>query len=69
MLQLVAFVKTSGGSGLHVFVPIKPEHTFEEVRMWVRTVAQHMAMQYPAIFRANYGREEAGKRILIDNPA
>lgn len=34
--------------------------------MWVRTVAQHMAMQYPAIFRANYGREEAGKRILID---
>lgn len=33
------YAKTSGGHGLHVFVPLAPGHTFERARAWVKTIA------------------------------
>ena len=35
-LGLEGYAKTSGGAGLHVFVPITPGPTFDEVRPWVK---------------------------------
>jgi bifunctional non-homologous end joining protein LigD len=45
------YPKTSGGSGLHVFVPLVPGHTFERVRTWVKGVGQRLASSYPSLVR------------------
>src|SRR5438874_4707347 len=36
-LGLRSYPKTTGGHGLHVFVPLAPGYTFEQVRDWVRS--------------------------------
>ncbi|HMK94960.1 MAG TPA: non-homologous end-joining DNA ligase [Candidatus Limnocylindrales bacterium] len=40
---LKPFVKTSGKKGLHIVVPIVPEHTFEETRVFVHKIGIDLA--------------------------
>ncbi len=42
-LRLISFVKTSGSSGIHIFVPIKRRYSFEQVMDWAEQVAQTVA--------------------------
>src|SRR5690606_32339041 len=32
MLNVPGYIKTSGGNGLHVFIPVKPKYTYEQTR-------------------------------------
>jgi bifunctional non-homologous end joining protein LigD len=41
-LGLASFPKTSGATGLHVLVPIKPEVTFPDVRRFAKRVAEEV---------------------------
>jgi DNA primase len=38
-LNLVPFVKTSGGKGVHITVPVKPEQTWGEVHKRCSAIA------------------------------
>src|SRR6266516_4103532 len=38
--------KTSGGGGLHIFVPLAPGYTFERVRQWVKAMGHQIALKY-----------------------
>jgi DNA primase len=40
------YPKTSGGGGLHVFVPLVPGQTFERVRGWVKAMGQQLESTY-----------------------
>jgi bifunctional non-homologous end joining protein LigD len=42
-MQLESVVRTSGGDGLHVLVPIARRHSYEEVRAFARVVADAVA--------------------------
>ena len=42
-LGLTPFVKTSGKKGLHVVIPIVPEHSFEETRAFVHKIGIDLA--------------------------
>ena len=42
-LGFTPFVKTSGKKGLHVVIPIVPEHTFEKARAFVHEVGVELA--------------------------
>ena len=46
-LNLVSFVKTSGKRGLHVFVPVHPEHDADEVRMFADRLGHRLARAFP----------------------
>lgn len=41
-LKLNSFIKTSGRNGLHVYVPLIPEFTFEEVKTLSETIAKYI---------------------------
>src|SRR5438093_8343475 len=41
-LALASFPKTSGETGLHILVPIKPELRFTEVRRFAKALAQEV---------------------------
>jgi bifunctional non-homologous end joining protein LigD len=62
------FPKTSGGHGLHVFVPLAPGPTVEEVRAWVRQVSAALAEAHPELFAPVHGAGSTheGARITID---
>jgi bifunctional non-homologous end joining protein LigD len=49
ILKLKVFVKTSGATGLHIFIPIRPHYSYEQVRQFVELVATWTARDYPEL--------------------
>ncbi|NVI08059.1 DNA ligase D [Paraburkholderia youngii] len=65
-LGLKSFVKTSGGKGLHVVVPLAKQAGWDEVKDFSQAVAQHMATTLPQYFSAKMGAQNRKKKIFID---
>jgi bifunctional non-homologous end joining protein LigD len=65
-LGLSSFVKTSGGKGLHVVVPVRPRHGWEEALDFARSVVQRMARESPKQYTANMAKAARVGRIYID---
>ena len=65
-LGLVPFLKTTGGKGLHVVVPIARRHTWPEVRRFCEAFAKQQAQQAPKRFTANMAKRERRGRIYLD---
>jgi bifunctional non-homologous end joining protein LigD len=66
LLGLESFLKTSGGKGLHVVVPLEPERTHDEVRDFSEQVVLHMARTLPKLFVAKSGARNRVGRIFVD---
>ena len=60
------YPKTSGGHGLHIFVPIGAGHTFERVRSWVKAMGQQLASSYPNLVVLAQGATHRGDRVTVD---
>lgn len=65
-LGLPAFLKTSGGKGLHVVVPLKRQHDWDTVKDFSEAVVQHMARTIPQRFVAKSGPKNRVGKIFID---
>lgn len=65
-LGLPAFLKTSGGKGLHVVVPIRRQHGWDTVKDFSLAVVRHMAATLPDRFVAKSGGKNRVGRIFID---
>jgi bifunctional non-homologous end joining protein LigD len=63
--KLESWVKTTGGKGLHVVVPFKPEHEWDDVFEFSRAVAEEMATESSKYIVA-FDRSERRGKILID---
>jgi DNA ligase D len=61
-----AFVKTSGGRGLHLAVRIAPEWDFIEVRRAAIALARELARRQPGLVTAEWWKEQRGERIFVD---
>jgi len=46
---LESFVKTSGSSGIHIYIPVKPVNDYEKVAEFSRLLASEIAQRVPAI--------------------
>jgi bifunctional non-homologous end joining protein LigD len=60
------YPKTSGGRGLHIYVPLAAGYTFERVRSWVKAVGQQLATTYPDLIAIAQGPTHLGGRVTID---
>jgi bifunctional non-homologous end joining protein LigD len=65
-LGLESFVKTTGGKGLHVVVPLATRHDWDEVKQFSRAVAESIAADRPQDFTAKAAKRERTRRIYID---
>jgi DNA ligase D len=65
-LGLRGWPKTSGGRGLHVFVPIAPEWTFAQVRRAAITLGRELSWRDPDRITTAWWKEERGERIFVD---
>lgn len=65
-LGLKSFVKTTGGKGLHLVVPIDRRHQWEEVKSFCRLVAETIADTAPALYTAKMTKAVRSNRIFID---
>ncbi|MET9213727.1 MULTISPECIES: non-homologous end-joining DNA ligase [unclassified Nocardia] len=66
-LGAVGWPKTSGGSGLHVYVRIAPEHGFKEVRRAALAFAQEVERRAPAdVTTAWWRKDREPDRLFVD---
>jgi bifunctional non-homologous end joining protein LigD len=65
-LKLGAFLKTTGGKGLHVVAPLAPGADWEEVKTFSRALAGAFALESPGTYTARLPLKERGGRIFID---
>ena len=61
-----AWVKTSGGRGLHILVPLRPQHTFAQVRTAAETITRLARSRVPSLFTLDMRRARRRGKILID---
>ncbi|TDN83803.1 bifunctional non-homologous end joining protein LigD [Salegentibacter sp. 24] len=67
-LGISGFPKTSGGTGMHVYVPIFPEYTFIEVRNWVKKIGIALEKLHPDLITTLrvQGTTHKSSKISID---
>lgn len=65
-LGLKSWIKTSGGNGLHVVVPVAARLDYDTVKTFSQAVVAHMAKTLPARFVAKSGGSNRVGKIFID---
>ncbi len=62
-LELESFPKTTGGDGMHIFVPLQPVYTYAQVRAFAEALATLGAAERPDLFTTprTVSRREKGK--------
>jgi bifunctional non-homologous end joining protein LigD len=65
-LGLPAFVKTTGGKGLHVHVPLNAREDFDTVRGFAREAAGVLAARNPGLVTTEQRKGKRGGRIYAD---
>ena len=65
-LKLTCFLKTSGGKGLHVVVPLNPVVNWDEVKDFSEAVVVHLARTVPQRFVAKSGPKNRVGKIFVD---
>ncbi len=65
-LGLGAFVKTTGGRGLHVVTPIVPERGHDEVREFAHALVDFIATRSPDTFTGVMAKSQRPGRVFID---
>jgi DNA ligase D len=65
-LGATGWPKTSGSRGVHIYVRIKPEHGFTEVRRAALAFAREIERRRPDLVTTAWWKEERGEQIFID---
>ena len=63
---LEAFVKTSGGRGLHVFVPLRRGATQHEVRAYAAAIAGELATKHPRLVTVESRKAKRRAPVYLD---
>jgi bifunctional non-homologous end joining protein LigD len=66
-LKLNVFLKTSGATGMHLYVPVEPVYTYEQLRTFAEIIARMVSSEHPKLVtnERTVSKRPAG-RVLID---
>jgi len=66
-LQVAHFLKTSGATGFHIYVPVEPVYSYEQLRTFAEIVSRTVTAEHPLLVTSErtVARRPSG-RVLID---
>ncbi len=64
--KLISFVKTTGGKGLHIVIPIKPEYTWDEIKIFSQTFVNYLVQLHPDKYVGSQSKSRRKGKIFID---
>lgn len=65
-LSLKSYLKTSGGKGYHIVIPLKPNASWEEFKNFAKNIAEVMEQKWPDRYTSNMRKEKRKNKIFID---
>ncbi len=64
--KIRSWVKTSGGHGLHVMVPLDPVYSYDQVLTAASTIARMARQREPSLFTFDMRRARRRGKLLVD---
>jgi bifunctional non-homologous end joining protein LigD len=65
-LGLIAFLKTTGGKGLHIVVPLERRHSWDEMKSFSKALAEDIVRQAPRSYTSKMPKAQRKGKIFID---
>ena len=65
-LGLVTFLKTTGGKGLHIVIPIQPRYTWDEVTHFSKIFSKYLMLKYPDHYIDTMSKIKRKGKIFVD---
>lgn len=65
-INLVSFVKLSGGKGVHIHIPIIPKYSWEQVKGFIQTLCYELKNLYPKLFTLEMSLAARQDKIFLD---
>lgn len=66
LLQVPAYVKTSGGKGIHVFIPVLPKYSYTQTREFSHLVSQMVLKKLPEIVSLERSPSKRKGKVYLD---
>ncbi len=64
--NITSFCKTSGSTGLHIYVPVAAKHPYESTRLFAEYIARHVNEQLPRSTSVVRAKSARNKKVYID---
>ena len=65
-LNLVSFLKTSGGKGYHILLPFSSSKNWEKFNEFAKNIALLMEQKWPDLYTSNIRKEDRKGKIFVD---
>lgn len=65
-LSLESYVKTTGGKGLHIHVPITPIYNWDQIKSFSKSVTMQLESEYPKEYTTNISKKKRSGKIFLD---
>jgi bifunctional non-homologous end joining protein LigD len=65
-LGLESFLKTTGGKGLHVCIPLERRMDWDDFKAWSKAFADQLATQEPKLYTSNMAKSARRGKIFVD---
>lgn len=65
-LSLPVYIMTTGSRGIHLVVPLKREHTFDQVRAFAQKIARYLEDQYPEEMTTAVRKNKREDKLFLD---
>jgi bifunctional non-homologous end joining protein LigD len=65
-LGIEGFVKTSGKTGLHVFIPLSPDYSYDQTRNFAHIIGKILMKQYPELITMDWNTSKRKDKVFFD---
>ncbi len=65
-IGLDSFLKSTGGKGLHVMVPLRPTHPWQVIKQFAHAIALHLEARDPKLYLTKMSKSARKGKIFID---
>jgi bifunctional non-homologous end joining protein LigD len=65
-LGVTGFPKTSGASGIHIFIPLSPGTPYEAGQIFCQIIATHVATSHPKVATVTRAVQARGQKVYVD---
>jgi len=66
ILKIKSYIKTSGRTGIHIFVPVTAEYTYDQTRSFAEIIGRTLVNKHPDLITTDWNTAKRREKIFFD---
>ena len=66
ILKIKSYIKTSGKTGMHIFVPVSAGYTYNQTRSFAKTIGRVLVEKYPGLVTMDWNTSKRRGKVFFD---